>query len=95
MKALKRGYGRRSRPPAHVFCAKFLNKILGVWAFALAGVFAAIAHQVAQRRTEIAVRLAIGAGMRNVVGLFVMRSVWAAAAGAAEGIALADVLRGS
>jgi ABC-type lipoprotein release transport system permease subunit len=53
----------------------------------LAGIFAAIAYEVAKRRTEIAVRIAIGAQPGRVIGFVALRGVLIAAAGAAAGVA--------
>ena len=54
---------------------------------ALAGIFAAIAYEVAKRRTEIAVRIAVGAPAGRVIGFVALRGVLIAAAGAAAGVA--------
>jgi predicted permease len=54
---------------------------------ALAGIFAASAYRVAQRRKEIAVRIAIGARPTRVIGAFALRGLFIGAAGSALGAA--------
>ena len=52
---------------------------------AVTGVYAVLAYTVAQRRREIAVRMAIGASSSSVARLVVMESLMLAAAGSAVG----------
>lgn len=52
---------------------------------AATGVYALLAYTVAQRRREIAVRMAIGASSASVARLIVMESMWLAMAGCAIG----------
>ena len=70
---------------------------LGVMAlaFAAAGLAAVMAYAVAHRTREIAVRLALGAQARHVVGVIARDGLWIAAAGVATGLAVAWVLRRS
>ncbi|HEY7336755.1 MAG TPA: ABC transporter permease [Bryobacteraceae bacterium] len=54
---------------------------------ALAGIFAASAYRVAQRRKEIAVRIAVGARPSRVIGAFALRGLFIGAVGSAAGAA--------
>ena len=56
---------------------------------ALAGVYSLTAFQIAQRRREIGIRLALGATPREVKGMVARRSVRAVAIGCALGVAAA------
>ena len=58
-------------------------------ALAAIGVYAALAHDVASRRRELAVRVALGASMTRVAGLVVREALTLTLIGAAAGIALA------
>ena len=71
--------------------------VLGVMAlgFAAVGLAAVMAYAVAQRTRELAVRLALGAQRRHVVGVIARDGIWIAAAGVATGLALAWALRRS
>jgi putative ABC transport system permease protein len=71
-------------------------RVLGVWFGALAvvalilagvGVFAITAHNVAQRTHEVGVRMALGADAREVVRLFVRRTLIQLAIGIVFGLA--------
>lgn len=53
------------------------------------GVYAVLAHLVAQQRTEIGVRLALGAGGGDIASMVLARGVGPAMAGLAVGLALA------
>jgi hypothetical protein len=55
-------------------------------ALAFCGILAAGAYRVAQRKREIAVRIAIGAEPRRVIGAFVARGLAVGLAGAAAGV---------
>jgi predicted permease len=57
--------------------------------FALLGVFGAAAHNVVQRRRELAVRIALGAGPRSVARLVVRSALNGALVGIGGGVALA------
>jgi predicted permease len=52
------------------------------------GVYGVTAHSVGRRRAEIAIRMALGASARRVVGLVLARVVTLVLAGAAVGVAL-------
>ena len=56
---------------------------------AMVGVYAAFAYWVAQRRRELAIRMAVGASARDVVVSVVARTVRLAAAGAVAGLVIA------
>jgi putative ABC transport system permease protein len=58
-------------------------------ALAAIGVYAALAHDVASRRRELAVRAALGASVRGIGGLVVRDALRLAVAGSAAGAVLA------
>ena len=64
-------------------------------AFAVLGVFGAASYGVAQRRRELAVRLALGAEPDRVVRLMLSSTLRGAIAGVAIGLVLAVALRRS
>ena len=74
--------------------AAWLLTIFGAAAamFALLGVFGAASYTVAQRRRELAVRLALGAAPRSVARLVLGGALAAAAAGVTIGLVLAATL---
>jgi putative ABC transport system permease protein len=51
----------------------------------LAGIYAVIAHSVAQRRKEIGIRIAMGASPARVTGLMLRYGLWPAMCGMALG----------
>jgi putative ABC transport system permease protein len=51
-----------------------------------AGVFGLVAYEVSQRRREIGIRMALGAGRGNVVGLMIRQAARPAAAGLTLGL---------
>jgi macrolide transport system ATP-binding/permease protein len=53
---------------------------------ALAGIFAAQAYEVARRKKEIAIRIAVGADPRGVIARFALQGILAGASGTAAGI---------
>jgi len=59
---------------------------------AAVGVYGVMSYEVGQRAREIAIRMALGASGRSVLGLVVRDSVWMACGGVAAGAALAFVL---
>jgi putative ABC transport system permease protein len=61
--------------------------------FALLGVFGAVSYSVAQRRREIALRLALGASRSGVRHLVLRSTVVAAASGVAAGLIATQVLQ--
>ncbi len=69
-----------------------LNAILvGVFALLAAllaalGIYGVLAYLVSQRRQEIGIRMALGAGRPSVQGLFIRRGLWLAAAGVTIGV---------
>jgi putative ABC transport system permease protein len=67
---------------------------LGVLALALAsvGIYGVVSYAVARRFREIAIRLALGATTRNVLGLMLRGTMRPVVIGAAAGIALAAAL---
>jgi predicted permease len=76
--------------------ARFPNRLMGTWFGILAGIalvlasvglYALTAHSVASRRQEIGVRMALGAQAREVIWLFLRRSIGQLGIGLALGIA--------
>ena len=63
-------------------------------ALAVVGVYAALAHDVASRRRELAVRVALGASLRGIAGLVVRDAMKLSIAGAIVGISLAIAASG-
>jgi predicted permease len=61
--------------------------------FAAVGLAALVAFAVTQRTREIGVRLALGAGRRQVIGLLLGDAVWMAAGGLSAGLLMAWMLR--
>ena len=77
--------------------SRFLASLLVIFALfaavlALVGIYGVVAYTVRQRRREIAVRLAIGAGQGAIVRLFLRQGVWILAAGLACGVVGALIL---
>ena len=73
---------------------RFNLAVLGVFGatallLALAGIYGAVAFNVAQRTREIGVRVALGARTQSVVGLVLRRSLLWVALGIAAGLAIA------
>jgi putative ABC transport system permease protein len=68
-----------------------LFAMFGAVALALAavGVYGLMSYSVAQRKSEIAVRSALGASQRQIVGGVVARGVWLGLAGIAIGVVVA------
>src|SRR5262249_34566207 len=50
------------------------------------GIYGVLAYQVAQRRKEIGIRLALGSDGRRVFSLIVSEGLWLVGAGAAAGL---------
>jgi predicted permease len=57
------------------------------------GIYGVLAYQVAQRRKEIGIRLALGSDGRRIFSLIVSEGLWLVAAGAAGGLAGAFAIR--
>jgi putative ABC transport system permease protein len=73
---------------------RFTTTLLGVFAalallLAAVGIYGVIAYTVARRTHEIGVRLTLGAGRRDVVGMVVAQGVAPAAGGVALGVVIA------
>jgi len=73
---------------------KFTMLMLTIFAvvallLASVGIYGVIAHNVAQRRAEIGVRMALGAARSEVVGLVLRQAMAMALAGVAIGVVLA------
>lgn len=58
---------------------------------AAVGLYGVVSYAVARRRTEIGIRLALGAGRSQVVRLVARETVWLVAVGSAIGLMLAVV----
>jgi predicted permease len=58
----------------------------------IVGLYSVIAYSVSQRRREIGVRLALGAGQQEVTRMFVRHALWVAGAGVACGLGAAFAL---
>ncbi len=74
-----------TQPRFYAMCAG----ILGTVALLLAafGLYGVLSHSVAQRRREIGIRMALGAGRRDVVGLVVRQGGGLVVAGVIIGLA--------
>jgi len=82
-----------TRSPS-VFTRRFPLLLIGTFAvtalvLALVGIYGVVSYSVGQQRRELGIRLALGADARSVIALFLRRSAWMAALGAAVGIAAA------
>jgi putative ABC transport system permease protein len=80
--------------------SRFLAVLLGVFAgvagvLAVLGVFGVISHDVAARRREISIRLALGATPSRVAAGIALDGLLAAGAGLGLGLGAAAVLRGA
>ena len=78
----------------HVASRSFDTLLLSVFAglallLAIVGVYSVMSHDVSRRRSEIGLRMALGANRHGVVGLFLGRGVRLALAGAACGAVIA------
>jgi ABC-type antimicrobial peptide transport system permease subunit len=71
-----------------------LSAFFGVLAVSLAviGLYGVTAYTATQRRTEIAIRMALGAQRSEVIGLVLRRGVTLTAIGIAAGLAIAAVV---
>jgi predicted permease len=61
-------------------------------ALAAAGMFALVAFTVAQRRRELGIRIALGAGSRQILDVLLLQNARPTAVGAAVGVILAVIL---
>ena len=79
---------------AHWLTGMRLLAIFGALALATAvlGLYAAFAHSVAERRQEIAVRLAVGASRQNIVIMILLEGIALAGRGAINGIIVAALV---
>ena len=71
---------------------RFTALLLGLFAaagliLAAVGTYGVVSFLVAQRRRELAIRLAVGASIRNILWLVLGRGLWMAAVGASIGLA--------
>jgi len=60
---------------------------------AAVGIYGVLAFQVAQRRKEIGIRMALGSDARRIFGLIVTEGIWLLALGVAAGLAGAFGIR--
>jgi putative ABC transport system permease protein len=72
---------------------RFRTLLIGAFAglallLAMAGVYGVMSYTIAQRTPEFGLRVALGAGVGDIVGLVLMRAVRLAAIGLAIGLAL-------
>jgi putative ABC transport system permease protein len=58
-------------------------------ALSIVGIYGVMAYSVAQRRREIAIRAALGASRRDVIGMVLGKALWLSLAGIAGGLAVA------
>ena len=82
-----RSIGRASFTLALLAIAAGMALLLGV-----VGIYGVVSYSVSQRHREIGIRLALGAPLREVTGLFVRNGLTVSAIGACCGIAAALVL---
>jgi putative ABC transport system permease protein len=78
---------------------RFVMLLLGIFsatAFGLAaiGLYGVLTYAVAQRRRELAIRIALGAGKDNILGMVLRQGVLLAATGIVIGLAAAAFLTG-
>jgi len=76
---------------------RFLLVLLGAFALtavliAAVGVFGVMSQAAAEREREIAVRMALGASPRTILGEFLAEAGWMAVAGMAVGLAIAAIV---
>src|SRR5262249_34691698 len=81
------GYLNDSLGEIRVFM--MLLAVFGVSAAVLAatGIYGVMAYTVAQRTREIGIRVALGAGNRDVLGLIIRQTLWMIVVGVAVGLA--------
>jgi ABC-type antimicrobial peptide transport system permease subunit len=72
-----------------------LATLFGAIALFLAavGIYGVLAYQVAQRRKEIGIRMALGSDARGIFGLIVSEGVWLLCVGVGTGLAGAFAIR--
>ena len=80
-------YRQRALGTMEVIVVVFASIGLMGFALALVGLYGLMAYTVSRRTREIGIRMAVGAGQRQIIGIVVRQGFWLAAAGVAAGLA--------